>query len=452
MHATRFTHLYLNQRGFSHLLVPLVAIIGIAIIGTVMIRESRAASNPYSGTCTSTIIRTTTKVTTTKYKDCIFQAKELMDATEKEDYKDYKTATEHVSGTFAFDSKYYLTINDSYGTSTAYAVKALPGNGTNNALTNGTTNGTWQILCSDAVSAGLATGGKAANYTLTFAKNVSGEYSKYTNASTFKATCGSLPSSSGSGTTSGGTSGGGSTTTSDGCSVSGVVAPCIGSATTAASGYGKPVFDDEFNGTSLNKTYWTTNIEQGDSTENNVTVSPSNVAISGGDLILTLSSSSVGANVSTDPSQGMTGFQFGDGYYLEARIYFPGSGTNIYNWPALWTVNNNWPEDGEDDIAEGNVELTTNYHASGVNLNNVISGTWSNAWHTYALLRESGENYIYWDGKLVKQYATSDGGALHYITINVGNSNGSDCTCGGTSVYGSGSDVKVDYVRVWKKS
>jgi hypothetical protein len=35
--------------------------------------------------------------------------------------------------------------------------------------------------------------------------------------------------------------------------------------------------------------------------------------------------------------------------------------------------------------------------------------------------------------------------------INVGNSTGSQCNCGGPSVYGTGSQVKIDYVRAWKK-
>lgn len=191
-----------NARGFTiHFLIPIIAVIGVTIIGTLLIHDSRAASTPYSGPCTPTIINTSTKVTTTKYKDCILQAQELMDAVEREDYKNYHTAIETVPETFVSGTEHYLTMNGVYSTATAYAVKTLPGNGTSNQLTNNPTSGTWQIVCSDAVNAGLATGGTAANYTLTINKNVSGEYSKYTNASTFAATCGNLPTSGTTGNT-----------------------------------------------------------------------------------------------------------------------------------------------------------------------------------------------------------------------------------------------------------
>src|ERR1700722_12856317 len=60
-------------------------------------------------------------------------------------------------------------------------------------------------------------------------------------------------------------------------------------------------FDDEFNGTSLNANNWAAVADGGESMENNVQVSASNVSVSGGDLILTLSSSSLGANVTSDP-------------------------------------------------------------------------------------------------------------------------------------------------------
>lgn len=191
-----------TQCGFSlHFLMPVVAIIGVAIVGTVLIHASRAASTPYSGTCTTTIISTSTKVTTTKYKTCIEQAQDLLDGIQFRNYKSYRTATSHVSGTFAYGSEYYLTINGAFSSAMASAVKVLPGNGSRNSLTN-STNGTWQIVCSDAEAAGLATGGAAANSKLSFNTKVAGEYANNTNAAFFKDVCGSVPSS-GSGSTTG---------------------------------------------------------------------------------------------------------------------------------------------------------------------------------------------------------------------------------------------------------
>lgn len=223
------------------------------------------------------------------------------------------------------------------------------------------------------------------------------------------------------------------------------------------SGNWSLAFDDEFNSSSLNTTYWSDAINQGDVTENNVLVSPSNVAFSGGNLILTLSNPLLGSSINTDPYHGQQGFTFGDGYFIEARICFAGSGQSVYNWPAFWTVDNN-TQGGEIDIAEGDLRgpLETNYHCSAkISACNYssgpIPGVWAGGWHTYAVDRENGINYIYWDGKQVASYKTDDNGAPNYIVLNVGNSTGVDCNCGGPSMYGAASHVLVDYVRAWKK-
>ncbi len=99
--------------------------------------------------------------------------------------------------------------------------------------------------------------------------------------------------------------------------------------------------------------------------------------------------------------------------------------------------------------------LTTSYHCSNGSGSDcgtaTPGGSWGNAWHTYGVDRESGTDTVYWDGKEVATYTPSDGGADEYFLINVGNSTGSQCNCGGPSAYGTNSQVKIDYVRAWKK-
>lgn len=201
------------------------------------------------------------------------------------------------------------------------------------------------------------------------------------------------------------------------------------------------VFDDEFNESTLDPNIWSNTWFSGANS-----TSGSNVSLSGGNLVLQVSSSSQ-ALVDTDPSQTPKGFQFGTGYYAEARIYFAGSGSTIDNWPAFWTDGQQWPGNGEIDIAEGLGTLTSNYwYGTGngtPNNSGTIPGNWGGSWHTYGLDRENGTNYIYWDGKLIRSNTTYDNGVPHYLIFSTGPGNG-------PTVTGPNGAIKIDYVRVWK--
>ena len=198
-------------------------------------------------------------------------------------------------------------------------------------------------------------------------------------------------------------------------------------------------FDDEFEGTTLDKNKWGTL----GWTVNGVTTDAANVSVSGGNLVLTLASSSSGAAVCSCTNGGAKNdFVVAVGEYAEARVSFPGSGATIYNWPAWWISGPNWPAAGENDIAEGLGTLTVNYHSpSGAHNQGTIPGTWSNAFHVYGALRKASSTDVYWDGVLVKSYPTDDNGQGEQLLVNVGDGN--------THVYGTGSRVLVDYVRAF---
>lgn len=201
-------------------------------------------------------------------------------------------------------------------------------------------------------------------------------------------------------------------------------------------------FDDEFTGSAIDRSRWST-MDGGHM--NDVITRAANVSVSGGNLVLSLSDRSTGAEVSSSPGDGAggNGYVMPVGAYAEARISFPGNGGSIANWPAWWESGPGWPAAGEHDIAEGLGSLTVNYHSpSGAHNHGTVPGTWANSFHVYGMYR--GPNYadVYWDGVKVRHYATDDNGKPGSLLLNVG--------YGNDHVYGSGSQVRVDYVRAWQ--
>jgi beta-glucanase (GH16 family) len=133
------------------------------------------------------------------------------------------------------------------------------------------------------------------------------------------------------------------------------------------------------------------------------------------------------------------------GAYTEARVNFPGSGANIDNWPAWWVCGPDWPAAGENDIAEGLGQLAVSYHSpSGANPNgDVIAGNWANAFHVYGVLRQASSSQVYYDGQMVASYPTDDNGAPESLIFDIMGGYGA-------TVYGTGSQVLVDYARAWQ--
>lgn len=219
------------------------------------------------------------------------------------------------------------------------------------------------------------------------------------------------------------------------------------------SGSWNLVFQDEFNGSTLDSQNW---IAQDPRVMNNVITRAKNASVSGGELKLQLNKESdgriTGAVVTTQREWGgpTNSYLLPVGSYVEARIFFPGSGTeDIYNWPAWWTYAEPWSESGEHDIAEGlGGDMTSNYHytANGADVpdNKSIAGVWGNAFHTYGVYRKASSADIYFDGELVRSYATHDTGVPQALLFNVGASHSR------AAVTGAAGQVKVDYVRAWR--
>jgi len=205
------------------------------------------------------------------------------------------------------------------------------------------------------------------------------------------------------------------------------------------SGTWTTIFDSEFTGDSLNTSQWLDH--SGYVNQNNVTDHASNVSVENGDLVLSLSSATSGAAIES------TNATLNVGDYVQASIDFAGSGSTIYNWPAFWTAGPGWPASGEQDIFEGAGRATVNYH-SQVNGTETqagpynIPGTWSNGFHTYGIYRGTNSCKVYWDGKLVESYPTTDDGGPEYLILTMGANN--------PLAVGTKGQMLVSYVHEWQ--
>jgi hypothetical protein len=209
------------------------------------------------------------------------------------------------------------------------------------------------------------------------------------------------------------------------------------------------IFDDEFPGTSLNTSNWT--VASGNTWSASGMYSyASNIYMQDPGLALEAASSSSGVQIQTN-------YFLSVGDCCEAKIWFPGPpigtpGQQIYNWPAWWMAGEDWPANGEIDIAEGlgdgsSGTLTINYHDSSGNYNGPNpgpSGNWSNSWHTYGVIRNSTSFTAYYDGVAVYTHATGDEGGDMALLLDI-----SSGEYGGEPLYGTSSQMQVEYVRAW---
>lgn len=181
------------------------------------------------------------------------------------------------------------------------------------------------------------------------------------------------------------------------------------------------IFSDDFD--TLDETKW---VVQENRNMNGVYSRASNVVVEESLLKLNLSvengvvyGAMVSTNVDWDPDPDM--YMMARGDVVEALIYFPGTpDEDILNWGGFWTSGTNWPQSGENDIAEGGPDLTINYHGiqsvSGGNTNQYVSNgsptptaPWRNKWIRATLHRTlDNKSRIYFDGVLMREINTAN--------------------------------------------
>jgi len=220
-------------------------------------------------------------------------------------------------------------------------------------------------------------------------------------------------------------------------------------------------FDDEFNGASLDTAKWSTGwygsgITAPVNSSEDGCYDPAQVSEGGGALSLTLIAKSENCGVS-DPlyaaglvsTQGKFSFTYG---FIEARVWLPGApGKSGYvaNWPAVWADGQNWPEDGEIDIAEGiSGQMCAHFHNAAHSSQGLgagdgsgcPSGIYTGGWHTFAANWEPGIVTYYYDGVDIGSVTSGITSAPMFLVL--------DYAAGGPIQVPD--TMKVDYVRVWQ--
>ncbi|HUZ84897.1 MAG TPA: glycoside hydrolase family 16 protein [Gaiellales bacterium] len=217
------------------------------------------------------------------------------------------------------------------------------------------------------------------------------------------------------------------------------------------------VFDDEFNGSSLNSGYWSTGLWGFSGPLNPVEEEcypSSQVTEGGGQLNLTAIAKSGTCTTSggtvTEPYQsGMisTAGKFSFAYgFIEARAYLPGSG-QVADWPGIWAAGDPpLPQGGELDIMEGLSGMACwHYHdPQGDRPGGCPPGTWTGAWHTFGADWEPGKVVWYYDGKVVGTDTQDIASTPEHLILNLA----VDQTYGGPIL--APAALSVDYIRVWQ--
>jgi hypothetical protein len=224
---------------------------------------------------------------------------------------------------------------------------------------------------------------------------------------------------------------------------------------TGVAGNWALTFNDEFDGTAIDKTKWTTETSSGNNSDETACFDPSTLSVAGGYLNMQLLAKSCQGKQNMG-GQMYTAFKQAYGFF-EARMNLPGDGSRTYNFPAFWIVPYGggapcWPTGGELDIMEtigGGAKTSYGYGGSCDNVTNGWSqfdgggGYWG-GWHTFAADWQPGSMTVYYDGKKVGTHNDSGvKGAMNIILDNTSRPMG-----GATK---TGTQVQVDYVRAWKK-
>lgn len=215
------------------------------------------------------------------------------------------------------------------------------------------------------------------------------------------------------------------------------------------------VFDDEFANSSLDPSKWSTGwlgsgITAPVNSEELECYDPAQVSEANGELDLNLVAESESCGGETRPyasgmvtTDGKFSFTYG---FVEARVWLPGTGSAISDWPAVWADGTGtWPQTGELDVLEGLAgQACWHFHDPSGAPGGCSTGAFTGGWHTFGADWEPGSVTYYYDGINVGAITSGITSSPMYLILNlaVDNTNGGPIQAPAT--------MRIAYVRVWQ--
>jgi beta-glucanase (GH16 family) len=214
------------------------------------------------------------------------------------------------------------------------------------------------------------------------------------------------------------------------------------------------VFDDEFNGSSLDTKNWSkgwfgAGVTQPLEPSAPACFDPRRVKVSHGSLNISVSIKPETCGGTRRPlSAGIVTtdgkFSYTYGFIeIRAKIAMSPDGV-VYDWPAFWTDGQEWPQNGEDDVVEGlGGQLCWHFHSTAGAPGACLPTPLEPGWHTFGADWEPGSVTYYYDGTVVGTITTGVTTAPMYVIVDLG----ADPKYGGPD---RAATFRVSYVRVWQ--
>lgn len=218
--------------------------------------------------------------------------------------------------------------------------------------------------------------------------------------------------------------------------------------------------DDEFSGTTLDTSAWSTGwlgsgITPPVQSQELACMDPAQVTVSGGQLHLKAIAKQETCGGKTRPyasgtinSAGKRPFTYG---YFEAKVWIDEAQSKCANWSAWWLDGTHWPNDGEYDVMEclsGN--NNSNWHGpeGGGSGHSVGHGGVRTGWHIFAGNWQPGVVATYYDGLKIGTYSSASNITSAPMFLILGEQIGPEGQYGGPMKIPS--EMTVEWVRVWQ--